>query len=268
MRVFATYTNERVDVTAAQLEATARSQFNSGTTSSVRLSLQWDKRDNRLFPTNGFFLSVSGEAAPPVLAPSALFGDRVNLFTRYSFDARAYQPVWRGIVARAKLTLGLIRDWDADHPVPISELFYVGGINSVRGYRYLSISPQEHQPSAAGPDATTRARRDRRRQAGDPEPRARVPALRRGGHPRRRLLRHRELVRQGAVLGRPGGLALALQVGRVRAPLVQPHRPAPLRVGVPARPAQRPGHRRVPSTSRSTSSSRSATSSRGRKERP
>ncbi len=156
MRLFATYTNERVDVTASQAETTAISQFKSGTTSSVRLSLQWDKRDNRLFPSRGFFLAMSGEAAPPTLAPSALFGNQVNLFTRYSFDARYYHPIWKGLVARGKLTLGLIRDWDASHPVPLSELFYVGGINSVRGYRYLSISPTKPNSLFAGPDSPTR----------------------------------------------------------------------------------------------------------------
>ena len=150
MRVFATYTNERVDVTAAQAATTAQSQFKAGTTSSVRLSLQWDKRDNRLFPTNGFFLSVSAEAAPPFLAPSSLFGHEVNLFTRYAFDGRIYRPLWKSLVFRTKLTLGWIRDWDADHPVPNSELYYVGGINSVRGYRYLSLAPAQYVGSTPG----------------------------------------------------------------------------------------------------------------------
>jgi len=143
MRLFATYTNERVDVTSSNLSTTRRAQFSSGTTSSVRLSLQWDKRDNRIFPTKGAFFSLSGEVAPPLLAPSAVFGDEVNLFTRYALDARFYHPVVLGLIARAKLTLGFIRDWDAEHPLPISELYYVGGINSVRGYRYLSISPRD-----------------------------------------------------------------------------------------------------------------------------
>jgi outer membrane protein insertion porin family len=82
--------------------------------------------------------------APPFLAPESVFGN-VNLFTRYAVDARGYRPVWRGLVARAKLTLGLIRNWDSAHRVPISEMFFVGGINSVRGYRYLSISPTQDQ---------------------------------------------------------------------------------------------------------------------------
>jgi outer membrane protein insertion porin family len=157
MRLFATYTNERVDVTSVSAAAIASNQFNSGTTSSARFSLQWDKRDNRLFPTRGFFVAGSTELAPPYLAPSSLFGDRVNLFTRYSLDGRYYHPVWRSLVARAKLTLGLIRDWDASHPVSISERFFVGGINSVRGYRYLSISPERDvQPPPLGPDSPTR----------------------------------------------------------------------------------------------------------------
>jgi outer membrane protein insertion porin family len=152
-RLFATYTNERVDVSAADVPTGARDRFTDGTTSSIRFSLQWDKRDNRIFPTSGFFLSGSSEFAPPFLAPESIFGSEVNLFTRYAVDARYYHPLPFGLVARARLTLGLIRDWDASHRVPISELFYVGGINSVRGYRYLSISPREEVPVASVPDA-------------------------------------------------------------------------------------------------------------------
>jgi outer membrane protein insertion porin family len=154
MRLFATYTNERVDVSATGLAAiSASQQFKSGTTSALRLSLQWDKRDNRLFPTRGYFLSGSAEFAPPLLSPDALFGDQVNLFTRYALDARAYRPILLGLIGRAKLALGYIRDWDADHRVPISEHYYVGGINSVRGYRYLSISPVEYVPIFNDPSA-------------------------------------------------------------------------------------------------------------------
>ena len=154
-RLFATYTNERVKVTESSLSTTARAAFSSGTTSSVRLSLQWDKRDNRIFPTNGFFVSASAELAPPFLAPEALFGKEVNLFTRYAIDLRYYHPVLWGVVFRTKLALGLINDWDAAHPVPISEFFYVGGINSVRGYRYLSISPNKFIAAVNDPGSYT-----------------------------------------------------------------------------------------------------------------
>jgi outer membrane protein insertion porin family len=155
MRLFATYTNEHVKVTAGQTGgAVVPDRFKSGTTSAVRLSLQWDKRDNRLFPTDGYYTSVSAEVAAPLLSPESLFGE-VNLFRRYVADLRYYQPIWKGIVFRTKLALGWIQDWDAQHRVPISELYYVGGINSVRGYRYLSITPSRRVPAAGRGDAPT-----------------------------------------------------------------------------------------------------------------
>lgn len=147
VRLFATYTNEYVDLSRSsslgRSGGALESRFQDGTTSALRFSLNWDKRDNRLFPSNGFFLSGSYEIAPPLLAPEGLFGN-ANLFTRWALDARVYQPIWKGIVARAKLTLGLMRQWDESHPLPISELYYVGGINSVRGYEFLSIAPTEN----------------------------------------------------------------------------------------------------------------------------
>ncbi|BDG02052.1 outer membrane protein assembly factor BamA [Anaeromyxobacter oryzae] len=158
MRLFATYTNERVNVSSSNSAFLLANQFKSGTTSSVRLSLQWDRRDNRLFPSNGWFTSASAEFAPPALAPSFIFGDEVNLFTRYAVDARYYRPIFLGLIFRSKLTLGWIKEWDKDHPVPISEKFYVGGINSVRGYRFLSLSPVQevgcnsNNPASGGCD--------------------------------------------------------------------------------------------------------------------
>jgi outer membrane protein insertion porin family len=141
MRLFATYTNERISVTSTTTDVVLANRFRSGTTSALRFSLQWDKRDNRLFPSDGFFHSVSAEFAPPLLAPGALFGEQVNLFSRFTADARFYRPIRWGFVGRAKVSAGYIREWDADHPIPISELYYLGGINSIRGYRQLSIAP-------------------------------------------------------------------------------------------------------------------------------
>ena len=146
MRVFGTYKNEYVAVAGTTLSTGLADSIRSGTTSSVTLAWQWDRRDNRLFPSSGFFTSASAELAPPLLAPQSIFGEQVNLFTRYAVDFRVYRPVVFGIVAKAKLTLGLIRSWDSSQKVPISELYYVGGINSVRGYRFLSISPTEFAP--------------------------------------------------------------------------------------------------------------------------
>ncbi len=155
VRLFATYTNEYVRVTPSSTDALLANRYKSGTSSSLRLSLQVDRRDNRLYPTAGWYGSVSAEAAPPFLAPSSLFGQNVNLFTRYAVDLRYYRPIWAGIVGRARVNAGYIGAWDRDHLVPISELFYLGGINSVRGYGTFTLSPTERVGVQGDPLAPT-----------------------------------------------------------------------------------------------------------------
>jgi outer membrane protein insertion porin family len=156
IRVFATYTNEHVAVTSAVQDLLLYNRFRSGTTSSLRLSLQVDKRDNRLFPTAGYFVSVSGEYAPPFLAPTSIFGQGVNLFSRYTLDLRWYKPLMAGLVFRSRLNAGAIFSWDQAHPVPISELYYLGGINSVRGYRLFDLAPSCTVGSGTAPDSGVR----------------------------------------------------------------------------------------------------------------
>jgi outer membrane protein insertion porin family len=156
LRVFGTYTLEGVRVTAAVQDILLYNRFRSGTTSSVRLSLAWDRRDNQLFPTAGFYLSAAIDVAPPFLAPQSLFGDTVNLFYRETVEFRFYQDIWQGLVGRFRLLAGVIRGWDADHPVPVSELYYLGGVNTIRGYMLYSIAPAVPVGNTAHPDSIMR----------------------------------------------------------------------------------------------------------------
>ena len=147
-RFFGTYTLENVDVvptgtTALQL----RNQFTAGRTSSLRLSFNYDKRDNRLFPTNGHLESASAEFA------TSLIGSQ-NLFQRYRLIERRYRPLFWGLVAKVNLSLGYIRSTDPlNRPVSISEKFFAGGINSIRGYTLRSISPTKKILASRDPDA-------------------------------------------------------------------------------------------------------------------
>jgi outer membrane protein insertion porin family len=156
LRLFATYTLERIRVTSSVQDLLLYNRFRSGVTSAVRLSVAWDRRDNRLFPTSGFFLSAALDLAPPFLAPQAIFGDQVNLFYRETLEFRFYQNIWQGLTGRFRLLAGIVRGWDADHPVPVSELYYLGGVNTVRGYRLYSISPVALVGNTANVDAILR----------------------------------------------------------------------------------------------------------------
>jgi len=147
-RLFLTYTLEQVNVTAATgTQDVLANQFSSGRTSSVRISFNYDKRDNRLFPTNGNLLSASAEFA------SSLFASQ-NLFQRFRLIERFYRPLFWGLVFKTNLSLGYIRATDPiNHPIAISEKFFEGGINSIRGYVLRTISPTQKIATSREPDA-------------------------------------------------------------------------------------------------------------------
>jgi len=135
-RLFATYTLEQVDVVPTSASGfLLRNQFQSGRTSSMRFSFNYDRRDNRLFPTNGHLESASAEYA------ASIFGSE-NLFQRYRLVERFYKPLFWGVVFKTNIAFGYIRATDpVGHPIAISERFFPGGINSLRGYPLRSISP-------------------------------------------------------------------------------------------------------------------------------
>ena len=147
-RLFLTYTLEQVNVSAATgTQDVLAHQFSSGRTSSVRVSFNYDKRDNRLFPTNGHLESASAEFA------SSLFGSQ-NLFQRFRLIERFYRPLWLGMVFKTNISFGYIRATDPiNSPIAISEKFFEGGINSIRGYVLRSISPTLKIASAREPNA-------------------------------------------------------------------------------------------------------------------
>jgi outer membrane protein insertion porin family len=109
-------------------------RFKSGSTSSVRLSLTYDRRDNRLYPTKGYLLFGSAEIAPSWLGGSFNFL-RVQAYTRFYF------PLPLGLVFKTQFTIGYIAELDANNPLPISEQYLIGGINTLRGYALNTISP-------------------------------------------------------------------------------------------------------------------------------
>jgi outer membrane protein insertion porin family len=145
------YSQEHVSVEAAQTlgGVLLANRFLSGVTSSLRLSVTYDKRNNRLFPSKGFIHFGSVEYAPPFLA----IGSTPFLFTRYTAYSRLYFPLPLGAVFKTNATVGYIQQLDANRPLPISELYYVGGINSLRGYLLRSISPTLLAPRSGSPDA-------------------------------------------------------------------------------------------------------------------
>lgn len=122
--------------------------FLDGLLSTLRLSLTWDSRDNRLFPTKGIYSSASSELS------SNLIGSTRN-YWRHSLNTRFYHPVFAGLIAKLNTNWGLIMAPDGQS-VPIFERYYLGGIFDLRGYNIQAIGPHGGVPSSYSPNSGSR----------------------------------------------------------------------------------------------------------------
>lgn len=143
---FLTYKLENVDIstgtggianlgaTSAPIQAASVANlFRGGATSSLRASLQWDSRDNRLFATRGWHHNVFAEYA-------SQYTGSENKFLRWGGFSRHYRPLWGPFVLKLNAEVGVTTSTDP-LGVPISERYLVGGIFDIRGYAPRSLGP-------------------------------------------------------------------------------------------------------------------------------
>ncbi|HEY8079724.1 MAG TPA: outer membrane protein assembly factor BamA, partial [Labilithrix sp.] len=115
--------------------------FSSGRTISLRPTLTYDTRNNRLFPSSGIYIQASTE-----IATSAI-GSELE-FLRHELTARFYYPLFgqteqpgSGFVIKMNNRVGLITS-PLSEGVPIFARYFLGGILDVRGYRLRTIGPR------------------------------------------------------------------------------------------------------------------------------
>ena len=120
--------------------------YQDGFISSVRFGLSWDDRNNRLFPSEGIFLSGSTEVADN-------FTGSQNIFTRQTFIARFYKKLFGGMVLKFNNEWGLITSRE-EEGVPIFIRYFLGGIFSIRGYSFNSIGPRAGLTRALDPNSS------------------------------------------------------------------------------------------------------------------
>jgi len=158
VRLFLTYKFEAIDVftrgrgtllsgaISSPISSSVISNlFNDGITSSLRASVSWDTRDNRLFPKRGMFHNVSLEIADPWTLSE-------NVFTRWSAFSRYYRPIYGPFIFKINAEAGYVQSRDPSG-VPIFERYFVGGINDVRGFRPRTLGPRINALTSPDPNA-------------------------------------------------------------------------------------------------------------------
>ncbi|MBP1729133.1 MAG: surface antigen, partial [Deltaproteobacteria bacterium] len=137
LSTFLLYKYETVDISneSLALQETIRLNPNlvtvhDGTTSSVTASISRNTTDYRLDPTSGMTNSLSVEFA-------GLGG--TSHFLRYIAQSAQFVPVGFGTVFMIRGTFGNIQE--IGKAIPTDEKFYLGGINTLRGYKSRTVSP-------------------------------------------------------------------------------------------------------------------------------
>jgi outer membrane protein insertion porin family len=103
----------------------------NGFTSSLTAKVEYDKRDDRFDPREGLYASASTEWA-------GVGGDR--RFIRTTGNVKYYHPIVWDFIFRFNLVGANIAATTSD-PVPVNELYSLGGLYSLRGYDIGSIGP-------------------------------------------------------------------------------------------------------------------------------
>lgn len=133
--------------------------YRNGLTSTVSFILNVDKRNDRIFPTQGFLTQLStalsgGFRVGEGRVLNLLGGDFNFIESRFNF--RLYQPLLPNgndsVVFRLNTTLGDIRSTDG-REIAFIHRYRAGGIQSMRGFQWFSLGPAIRYPTGqAGND--------------------------------------------------------------------------------------------------------------------
>jgi outer membrane protein insertion porin family len=112
-------------------------QIGNQTTTGFRLSLTRDTRDFHMDPRSGWRTSGAFAVGTPYLGGT-------NDFYKYTLDVNKYTPLpfdtRLSVRARYGVVTGLNTNGE-NKPVPLTELYFVGGINTMRGFVFGKAGP-------------------------------------------------------------------------------------------------------------------------------
>lgn len=104
----------------------------NGYTSSATASVVFDKRDDRYDPRSGYYWSIANEYA-------GLGGDRY--YNKVSANFKFFYPIFSDLVFRLNVVGGTVKSTRTDRSVPVTELYFLGGLGNLRGYKAGFVGP-------------------------------------------------------------------------------------------------------------------------------
>ena len=114
--------------------------------SKVGASLTFDTRNSYLFPTKGQRSELRGELA------GGPFGGDSDFYKIELKHARYIKGLMEGHLLELGARSGVAEAYNNDVDVPLFDRFFLGGLDSLRGYRYRDIGPRDRFREPLGGD--------------------------------------------------------------------------------------------------------------------
>lgn len=130
-RLFLTYKLEDTQIKAVN-DPSVIEAVENGLASSVKTSVVRDKRDNRMEPKNGYYLSASTEYA-------GVGGDKK--WWKNDLDARYFKNFYGDFVLRSRWYTSKLDKIDGQ-TIPRTEKFTLGGARNLRGFSFEAVGPK------------------------------------------------------------------------------------------------------------------------------
>ncbi len=114
--------------------------------SSLTPSITRDTRDSFLVPSRGMRATLACQVAGGILG-----GDKD--FVKTTFDSSYYLSIFPGHILGFRLRAGTAQTYGDTEIVPVYERFFLGGANTIRGFRYREVGPQGTDPRTGLPNS-------------------------------------------------------------------------------------------------------------------
>jgi outer membrane protein assembly complex protein YaeT len=130
----------------ARLTRLLRVPQGESTLIDARSSISYDQRDNPFTPTRGFFTSLSLELARTLSGASDKYDTHDDFKSRYlkvSVSGSGYIPLGGDFVIATQVRTGRITHLTSDSKTYPNRAFFLGGVDTLRGYLEDELIPQD-----------------------------------------------------------------------------------------------------------------------------
>ena len=104
--------------------------------STVSGKVERDSTDHPFIPTSGSINEFTIEYSTPYLASD-------SDYVKFIANSGWYYPLFWKFIGYARVKAGYIEELDSEHPIPIFERFFLGGMNSLRGWGWGEVGPKD-----------------------------------------------------------------------------------------------------------------------------